>query len=137
MNLCLSSFTNQFSTRYLDNHNDLNSVINLIFLRQDSLKLDNYMIYPDWRLSLDYTSLSVNITVIEEHVQTKKCTLVKNSKEEEKFIEELINTIAKLNTENISNKEMLEQIVQTLANEIDRLWLKHSKVINITRHSKA
>ncbi len=54
-----------------------------------------------------------------------------------KFIEELINTIAKLNTENISNKEMLEQIVQTLANEIDRLWLKHSKVINITRHSKA
>ena len=137
MNLCLSSFTNQFSTRYLDNHNDLNSVINLIFLRQDSLKLDNHMIYPDWRLSLDYTSLSVNITVIEEHVQTKKCTLVKNSKEEEKFIEELINTIAKLNTENISNKEMLEQIVQTLANEIDRLWLKHSKVINITRHSKA
>jgi len=95
------------------------------------------MIYPDWKLSLDYTSLSVNITVIEEHVQTKKCTLVKNSKEEEKFIEELINTIAKLNTENISNKEMLEQIVQTLANEIDRLWLKHSKVINITRHSKA
>ena len=137
MNLCLSSFTNQFSTRYLDNHNDLNSVINLIFLRQDSLKLDNHMIYPDWRLSLDYTFLSVNITVIEEHVQTKKCTLVKNSKEEEKFIEELINTIAKLNTENISNKEMLEQIVQTLANEIDRLWLKHSKVINITRHSKA
>ena len=137
MNLCLSSFTNQFSTRYLDNYNDLNSVINLIFLRQDSLKLDNHMIYPDWKLSLDYTSLSVNITVIEEHVQTKKCTLVKNSKEEEKFIEELINTIAKLNTENISNKEMLEQIVQTLANEIDRLWLKHSKVINITRHSKA
>jgi len=45
---------------------------------------------------------------MEEYVQTKKHTLVKNSKEQERFIEKLINTIAKLNTNNISNKEILE-----------------------------
>jgi len=45
MNFCLLSPTNQFLTRYSDNHNDSNLVINLIFLRQDSLELDNYMIH--------------------------------------------------------------------------------------------
>ena len=63
--------------------------------------------------------------------------MVKNSKEEEeKFIVELINTIVKLNTENISDKEILEQILQMFTNDMDRLWFKYSKVINITKHSK-
>jgi len=62
--------------------------------------------------------------------------LVKNNKEEEKFITELINAIVKLDTENISNKEMLEQLLQIFANDIDRLWFKYSKVINMTKHSK-
>ena len=128
--------TNQFSTRYLNNYNDSNLVIDLMFLRQDSLELNNHMIYSDWRLSLDHTFLTVNIIIIEEYVQTKRHTLVKNSEEEEKFIEELINAIAKLNTNNISDKEMLELIIQILTTEIDRLWLKLFKVVNITKHSK-
>jgi len=94
------------------------------------------MIHPDWRLSLDHTPLTVNIIVIEECIQTWKCILVKNNKEEEKFITELINAIVKLDTENISNKEMLEQLLQIFANDIDRLWFKYSKVINMTKHSK-
>ncbi len=63
--------------------------------------------------------------------------MVKNSKEEEeKFIVELINTIVKFNTENISDKEILEQILQMFTNDMDRLWFKYSKVINITKHLK-
>jgi len=63
--------------------------------------------------------------------------LVKNSKEKENFITELIEVITKLNTKNISSKETLEQIVQTIANDIDRIWFKYSQVVNITKHSKA
>ena len=85
---------------------------------------------------MDYAPLTVNITIIEEHIQTKKHTLVKNSKEE-KFITELIDVITKLNTINISDKEMLEQILQIFANNIDKLWFKYSKVVNITKYSKA
>ena len=44
----LSNLTNQVSTRYLDNANDLNSVINLMFLRPSSFKFDNYTIYPEF-----------------------------------------------------------------------------------------
>ena len=42
----------------------------------------------------------------------------------------------KLNTKNIFNKEILEQTLQTFANNINRLWFKYSKVVNITKHLK-
>ena len=108
MNLCILRPTNQVSTRYLENQNDSNLVIDLMFLRPDSLELDNHTIYPEWKLSLDHASLTVNIAIIEEHIQTKKHTLVNNSKKEENFIAELIKAVTRLNTENISSKEILE-----------------------------
>ena len=49
--------------------------------------------------------------IYEEHIQTRKDTIVKNSKEEENFITELIKAIKELNTENISNVEVLKQII--------------------------
>jgi len=48
MNLYMLRSTNQVLTRYLDNQNNSNSVIDLIFLRQDSLELNNHMTYPEW-----------------------------------------------------------------------------------------
>jgi len=60
--------TNQVFTRYLDNQNNSNLVINPIFLRQDSLELNNHMIYPEWKLLLDHIPLTVNIMIIEEHI---------------------------------------------------------------------
>ena len=95
MNLCLLRPTNPVPTRYLDNWNDSNLTINLIFLRQDSLEFDNHIIHPDWRLLLDHTSLTVSIIIIKDYIQTRKYILVKNSKEEEKFIKELSKLIAK------------------------------------------
>ena len=95
MNLCLLRSTNPVPTRYLDNWNDSNLAINIIFLRQDSLKFDNHIIHPDWRLSLDHTPLTISIIIIKDYIQTRKYILVKNSKEEEKFIKELSKLIAK------------------------------------------
>ena len=112
-------------------------VINLIFLRSDSSELDNHTIHSDWRLTLDYASLTVNIAIIKEYIQTRKCTIVKNSKEKENFIAKLIGAIKRLNTENIPSKEVLKQIVQTFTNNMNRIWFKHSKIVNITKYSKA
>jgi len=47
--------------------------------------------------------------------------LVKNSKEEENFITELIGAITRLNTENIPSKGVLEQIIQIFANNTDKI----------------
>ena len=39
----------------------------------------------------------MNITIFKEDIQMRKCTIIKNSKEEDNFIIELIKAIKKLN----------------------------------------
>jgi len=95
------------------------------------------MIHPEKRLLSDCTLLTVNIVIIVEHIQTKKHIIVKNSKKEKNFIAELIEAIKRPNIEHISSKETLEQTVQEFAKNTDKIWFKHSKIVNITKHSKS
>ena len=79
------------------------------------------MIHLEWRLSLDHTPLTINIIIFKKYIQTKKYTIVKNSKEENNFLAELIKSIKVLNTEYISSKENLEKIVQEFADNMDKI----------------
>jgi len=97
-----------------------------MFLRPESSEYDNYSIYLDWRLISDLTPLIVNIAIFKKHVQTKKYTIVKNSEEEEKFINKLIKAIKGLNMENIQRKDILKQIMQTFTNSTERIWYKYN-----------
>ena len=139
LNLCISKSTNQVLTKYIDNQNGLNLVIDLdlMFLWLTSAEFDNHTIHSKQRLSLDYALFTVNITIFEEHVQTKKQIIVKNSKKERNFIAELTKSIKRLNTEYITSKEDLEQVVQEFVHNIDEIWFKHSKIVNVTKHSKS
>ena len=79
-----------------------------MFLRLDFLEHDNYTIHPNWRLILDHTSLIVNISIFKEYIQTRKYMLVKNSKKENNFINNLMEAIKKMNMKNIQSKEILD-----------------------------
>jgi len=136
LNLELFRPTEQFPTRYSDNQQDSNLVIDLIFLRADSPEHNNYTIHPDWRLTSNHAPLTVNISIFKENFQTRKQMLVKNSKEEEYFLNELIKAIKKINSNNIQSKEALELVIQSFTNYTDRLWHKHSKYVIITKHFK-
>ena len=107
-----------------------------MFLRPNLLEHNNHSIHPDWHITSNHTLLTMNITIFKENIQTKKHTIVKNSKEEDNFIIELIKAIKRLNTEDIQSKEVLEDIVQSFTGCIERIWYKHSKIVNITKHSK-
>ena len=69
--LMLSYSTNQVLTRYSDNMNDANSVIDLMFLRPNSLEFDNYTIYPELQYLSNHTPLMVNISIIKEFILDK------------------------------------------------------------------
>ena len=108
MNLYMSKFTNQVPIRYLNNSSNYNLVIDLMFLHPNSLEFNNHTINLEWRLSSDYAPLITDIAIYEEHIFTKKHTIIKNSEEESKFIAELINSIKRLNPENLITKETLD-----------------------------
>jgi len=59
MNLCISNFINQVPTRYLDNQNDSNLVINFMFLQLTLLEFNNHTIHLE--LS-DHAPLTVMIS---------------------------------------------------------------------------
>lgn len=56
---------------------------------------------------LDYTSLTINISIFKKHIQTRKQSLVKNSEEENQFMEELTSSIKDFKMDNIQSKETL------------------------------
>jgi len=108
LSLCIFSTTIQVPTRYADNPNDLDSVINLMFLQPNSDEFNSHIIHPEWRLLLDHALLIVKIWIFEENIQTGKRTTVKDSEEEFKFITDISDLIKRLNTNHISNKKDLE-----------------------------
>ena len=61
--------------------------------------------------------LTISIAVTEKYIQTR----IKNSKEEENFVTELIEAIKRLNTENIPSRKVLKQIIQTFTNDMGRI----------------
>ena len=136
-NLNLSVSIDQISTRYSDNANDSNSVIDLMFLWYNSSEINSHTIYLDWWLTSDHAPLMISILIIEEHIPTHKRTLTKNSVEEVEFVNEVIASFAKVDVSNISNILDLDEIVSIWADIVDRSWTKHLKLVNITKHSKS
>jgi len=132
----ISKLTEFFPTRYSDNNQDSNSVLDLIFLWPFSAEFDNHHIHSDWRLTSDHTPITVNISIFDEHIPTKKQSFIKNSEEEIHFIEELTNIIKWMDMSSIQSIEALKNVIQMLAINIDNTWLKYSKDVNITKHSK-
>jgi len=81
---------------------------------------------------LDHTTLIISISIIEEFIQEKQQTIIRNNKKEEKFVFELTNTIGNINTSSIPNKETLQKYTRIS----ESIWYKFSKNINITKYSK-
>jgi len=66
-----------------------------------------------------------------------KQVLTKNSEEEDHFIKELINFIKNLKTDSILDSNTFKGIVNSFTTNVDNIWHKHSRKVNITKHSKA
>jgi len=136
-NLDLFFLTNHVPTRYSDHDNDSNSVIDLMFLYSGSNKLDYHSIHPEWRLSYNHAPLTITTPIIEEHINSSKCSTGKGSEEEMSFIKDVSMIFRNLNTSNISDPTSLDKIVNDLAQEIEYTWKKHLKIVKILKRSKS
>ena len=62
----LSKPTEFFPTKYSDNSQDSNSVLDLMFLHPNSIEHNNHCIHSEWRLTSDHAPISINISILEE-----------------------------------------------------------------------
>jgi len=136
-NLNLSYSINQVLTRYSNNGNDSNSVIDLMFFWYSSTELNNHLIHLDWYLTSDHAPLSVTIPITKENINSQKRTIIKDSEGEELFVKEVITSFKNIDTSNLLNIPHLEKIVNNFANIVNNAWEKNSKIINIMRHSSS
>ena len=110
--------TNPISTRYSDNDQSSNLVINLMFFRYGLVKLDNHTIHLEWRLLSDHTPLTITIP-IEEYSENQRQSITKDSKEEKSFIKNLIKEIVSINTSNLSDTIVLKNIVELFTSTVE------------------
>jgi len=59
----------------------------------------------------DHTPITVNIPIRDEYIPTKWQSLVKESNEENQFIEDLIQFTKNLNTSSIQDAKSLEEVI--------------------------
>jgi len=76
---------------------------------------------------LDHALLTVTIGITEENIDSFKFSIIKNSEEESRFIEEAACAIKIINNDDLANSLKLEEIIISLASRIDRTWKANSK----------
>ena len=108
-----------------------------MFLKFRSEKLDNYSIHSDQYLALNHALLTITIPIVEEHIQTKKYIIVKDSEEEKIFVNEVIKAIKDINMSDLSNVVSLENVVCSFTYSLERIQENNSKIVNIIQHSKS
>ena len=112
--------TNPSPTRFLDTADESNSVIDLMFLHYGSSKLNHHSICLDCHLSSDHAPLIINIPINDEFINSSKLLIASNSEQETAFIKDLITVFENTETNNIANKDNLEDIVNHIGTSINR-----------------
>jgi len=107
-----------------------------MFLQMNLEKFNTYTILLDLQSPSNYAPLSVNIIIRKFFIQDKRQIIIKNSEEEVVFVNKLKSRVGCINMTNIQDCELLERIFQEFVLITDELWIKYSKCINITKHSR-
>ena len=69
--LAPSNLTENFLTRFLNNNQNLNSVLDLVFTQPSSMEFNHHHIHLDWRLTSDHTLITVSIHINYKNIPIK------------------------------------------------------------------
>jgi len=73
-------------------------------------EFNNHHISPNLQSLSNHAHLLVSVIIKEEFIQERKQSIVRNSKKEKEFINELRNSISNVNMINILNCDTLEHV---------------------------
>ena len=107
-----------------------------MFLWYGSSELNQHSICLDCHLSLDHAPIIINIPIANKVINTSKLSIAPNSEQEKAFVKDVITIFKNVETNNIINKNNLEDIVNCVGTSINWAWTKNAKWLRISRHSK-
>ena len=93
------------------------------------MEINNHSIHPDLRLSSDHVSLLVTIFIEEENVDLFKLSIAKNSKEEKKFIKDILLSIKNIDISDLSDISKIEDVTNSFASKVKLAWKSNAKQV--------
>jgi len=96
----------------VDNPQDSNSVIDLVFLLPNNKGFGQHILYPDICKLSDYVPLNIEVSIIETNINISTRSINKDSEAKKDFITALTNGFFNLNSSVIRSKESLENLIQ-------------------------
>jgi len=103
--------TTQVPIYYTSNENQANSVINLIFTKNQDC---HHTIEPTMHLTSDYAPFITTIPILQEEIQCMISGILEDSKEENDFIKYIITNLQHIDFSNISDIPKLEKKISQL-----------------------
>ena len=91
------------------------------------MEINNRSIHPNLRLSSDHIPLSVTITIEEENIDMFKLSIAKNSKEEKKFINDILLAIKNINISDLSDISKIEDVTNFFTSKVKLAWKVNAK----------
>ena len=119
LGLKLSLPLNPSPTRFANNTQDSNSIIDLVFLPPENREFGQHMLHPDIHKPFDYVLLAIEVGIMETNINLSFRSISKDSEKEKNFIISLINGFSNIDLSTIITKEELENIVKWMANTFE------------------
>jgi len=77
------------------------------------------------------------ITIEEEYIDLFKISIAKNSKEEKKFIKDVLLAIKSINISDLSDISKIKDVTNSFASKVKLAWKLNAKRVQMTKHSKS
>jgi len=135
LGLDLSHLANPRPTRFADNPQDTNSILDLVFLEPNNLRFGRHILL-DLQKPSDHILLIINVGIKKENFDLIIQSIKKDNTKEENFISSIIRDVKLIDTSSITNRESLQNAINQLTGAFEKVWAENSKPCYITKHSK-
>ena len=123
-------------TRFANNPQDSNSVINLMFINPQNRGYNNHTIIEHHRFPSDHAPLLVKIQINAENTTILKRSIKPKSKNENKYDSYILTNVSSLRSDDLNTTDKVEKLTRDISNIFNTAWNHFSKERKITKHSK-
>jgi len=127
------SLSNPGPTRFANNPQDSNSVLDFVFLSSSNNRFGQYSLYPELQKPSDHVLLIIEVDIKEVNVNIAIQSIKNDSDKEKEFTKVLINSIECIDISAITSRETLQSTVLQVATIFENAWDQYSKLKYITK----